>query len=298
MAWISTTSSQVLQAFADERRRIISPWRVLILARRLARADGAPLPSIEKADEIIRVLVRTGAISGVEGVHHVFRIDVPFAQILPVSDEQIIQEAHPCAVFSCLTALAYHSLTNIIPKCIYVTDYGVAREHRIPLGTSPDDWIDLDLPPAKRLSNIGKTPVTWWRTKPEWDFGHMVGFSQGLGIYVTDVERTLMDGLRAPDYFGGISTVLLAFRDARERLIVDKLIAYVERLESGILRQRVGYLLDLLHLENPHRQVWISQLQRGGSMKLVATAPYSPVYSETWNLSLNVPGELISQLQE
>src|ERR1035437_5822426 len=139
-SWISTISSNVLQAFADERRRIISRWRVLIVSRRLARAEGAPLPSAEKADEVIAALARGGALSGVEGVHDVYRIDVPFAQILPVSDEQVVQEAHPWAVFSCLPALAYHGLTNILPKRGYVTDYGVAQGHGIPLGTSPEDW--------------------------------------------------------------------------------------------------------------------------------------------------------------
>ena len=296
--WISHISSQVVQAFAKERRRIVSDWRVLLAARRLAQADGAPLPTELKSNEVVDYLLRRGELSSLEGVRGVYRIDVPFAQILPTSDEQIVQEAHPWAVFSCLTALVHHQLTDEIPKNIYATDYGRAQGRRIPLGTTPEDWIDLELPPAKCIARASAADVQWWRTKIDWDFGDLVAHSQGVPIYVTDLERTLLDVLRAPEYAGAITVVLSAWREAKTRMNVPRLVDYVERFNSAVLRQRVGFLLDHFRMENPRRQAWLGRLQRGGSMKLVAAESYSSIYSETWNLSLNVPDSLLQQLKD
>jgi len=76
----------------------------------------------------------------------------------------------------------------------------------------------------------------------------------------------------------------------RDFLALDRLIEYTERFNSGLLRQRVGFLLDELGLPHPALARWHEDAQRnghGGSSKLVASAPYGAVYSEAWNLALN-----------
>jgi predicted transcriptional regulator of viral defense system len=138
--------------------------------------------------------------------------------------------------------------------------------------------------------------VDWSQTKGEWDFGQTVTFSQGMPIYVTDLERTLLDTIRHPDKSGGIVAVLHAWRTAAHTLNVDKLVGYVDRLGQPVIRQRTGYLLQTLGLAHPRLRQWQQNLQRGGSMRLVAKAPYSPTYSSDWNLSLNVPDTILAEL--
>ena len=52
---------------------------------------------------------------------------------------------------------------------------------------------------------------------------------------------------------------------------------------------RTGYILDeRVGLNNTAVENWRMEVQRGGSRKLVAEAPYAPTYSEKWGLSINI----------
>ncbi len=66
----------------------------------------------------------------------------------------------------------------------------------------------------------------------------------------------------------------------------------------GILRHRVGFLLESLRLVHPRLGEWKKHLARGGSVKLVAAAPYASEFSADWNLSLNIPLGVLGELKE
>jgi predicted transcriptional regulator of viral defense system len=102
-------------------------------------------------------------------------------------------------------------------------------------------------------------------------------------------ERTLLDGLLAPERCGGFDNVLGAWVRARDTLDLDRLVEYVERLDVGVVRQRAGFLLEELDLSHPALARWQARARRGGSSKLLGSAPYAPTYSERWSLSLNAP---------
>jgi predicted transcriptional regulator of viral defense system len=295
--WVKTFASQVLRGFAEERRRVFSDWRILIQARRLAHAENAPLPDFQKADAIRKELVQRGDIAGFKGVEGVYFASVPYANLLEISEEQIIQEAHPWCVFGFLTALVFHGLTDLLPKEIYVIHFkDLSQPQRLPLGTTPEDWAELDLPSPRMAQKVGETKVNWTETQKKREFGVTIGYSSGLPIYVTDVERTLLDTLKSPEKSGGIAKVLQAWRNA-DGMDVDRLIKYTDQFDNQILRQRVGYLLE--KLGHPHAQLeaWRGRLQRGGSIKLVASEPYSETYSVEWNLSLNVPPSVLAIIE-
>ncbi len=294
--WVKTISSQVLRDLAESRRRIVSDWRILITARRLCRDQNAPLPNEEKALAVRRHLEQQGSLTSVEGVTGVFEVNVPYANLLETSEEQIVQEANPWAVFGLLTAMVFNGLTDLAPKQIHVLNFKDG-EHitRIPLGTSPEDWADLDYPPGKRPKNIRGITVHWTDLRSDLDFGVTIGYSLGVPIYVTDPERTLLDALRMPEKSGGIGKVLQAWRQA-ESLNVERLIAYTEKFRIQNLRQRVGYILEQLGLSHPQLEQWKHRLQRGGSVKLVASEPYEATFSAEWNLSLNVAPSVLAIL--
>jgi len=298
MNWSRKIKSQVLRQLAEQRRRVISAWRVLIEYRRIAHSEGFPLPSEEDAGKVLHALVKAKEITRIRGAGEVFQVDLPYAAVLPVSEEQVVQEANPAAVFSYWTALASHALTDQIPGIIHVTDYRPADEERIPLGTRPEEWVDLPRPETKQPKAVGEIKVCWTHTKGEWDFGHTTIFSQGMPIYVTDLERTLIDAIRSPDAAGGIVNVLRAWRQAKASIDVAKMVRYTERMNLAILRHRVGFLLDSLGLAHPRMQEWKKTLGRGGSVKLLAAAPYAPEFSGDWNLSLNVPPGVLNELKD
>jgi predicted transcriptional regulator of viral defense system len=295
--WIKTFASQVLRQFADERRRVVSDWRILIHARRIAHAENAPLPDPKKGDSIRKELLQRGDLVSVNGVDGIYIVDVPYSNLLEVSEEQIIQEADPWGVFGFLTALVYHGLTDLVPKEVFAIHVkGGHHLARIPLGTTPEDWPDLKLPPSRQPRRVRDTAVNWTEIQEKWEFGVTVGYSLGVPIYVTDVERTLLDALRMPEKCGGIAKVLQAWVNA-DSMDVSRLIDYTDRFDVQNLRQRVGYLLETLDRVHPRLEAWRDRLQRGGSVKLVASEPYSDTYSPEWNLSLNVPRSVLAIIE-
>lgn len=286
--------SLLLKRFASQRRRVAGEWRVWLECRRIAN-ETRPISPVT-VQKLITGLRRDAAISLVDGVPGVYLVTAAFADLLPVSDEQVIQEAHPVAVFSHQTALAYHALTDQLAVSITITEYAGHEPFRIPLGTTPEEWHGLSLPLGSRPKRTGRVPVHWFRTKAEWDFGHEVGYSQGQPIYVTDMERTLLDALRSPAEVGGPALMLRAWKRAGPALTVGRLIAHTERFGQPVLRQRVGYLLTELGHDHPRLADWRANLQRGSSLRLVAAEPYSATHSADWNLSLNVPPAVLAEL--
>jgi predicted transcriptional regulator of viral defense system len=299
MGWIQETSSAVLSRFAQQRRRVVGIWRIWIECRRLAVEASSPLPGEADLQKVLKSLIALGNFTPIPGTtSDVFRIDLPFAEIIPVTEEQIVQEADPTAVFSHLTALVHHALTDQLPNRIHVTSYATTDQTRVPLGTTPEDWVDLPPPRVHRLKAVNGVEVRWFKTKGGWDFGTSVGYSQASPIYVTDVERTLLDILRSPAEVGGPVIVFRAWCSARSTMRVERVVEYAERFGQPVLRQRIGYLLTALGLTHPQLRVWQRSLQRGGSLKLIASEPYSSTYSPEWNISLNVPPEILNELRE
>jgi len=250
-----------------------------------------------RIDGLLQRLVRDEIIAPIAGTRRVYRLVVPFADALPASEELIVQECDPFAVFGHFTAMAHHGLTVEFPRLISATSFDGGARVRTPLGTTPEDWLDLPTPVTRQPTRIEGTPVRWTRTKATWDFGHLVSHSAGLPIYVTDVERTLIDSLRDPGKCGGIVNVFRAWRRAADRWNLDRLVEHVDRFDSPIVRQRVGFMLDTLGASHPRMDDWRSRLQRGGSLRLVAGEPYSPNYSERWNLSINVPQTVLGEIE-
>jgi predicted transcriptional regulator of viral defense system len=296
--WTKTFASKILRAFAETRRRVTSDWRIHVVARRLAHAENAPLPDEKKATAIRNELVRRGDLTSVEGVAGVYIVDVAYANLLEVSEEQIIQEANPWAIFGFLTAMTHHGLTDLVAKEVYaITSKGAENSGRLPLGTMPDDWTEgTRLLAAKRPDRVRGVSVNWTRLTEEPGVGVVVGYSFGAPIYLTDVERTLLDALRMPDKSGGIAKVLQAWRSA-EDIDVGKLVYYVDVYRNKVLRQRVGFLLEKLGKTHPRLDEWRHGLQRGGSVKLVANSPYAETFSAEWNLSLNVPPSVLAIIE-
>ena len=295
--WTKTTASILLRRLAEGRRRVVSDWRFLVECRRIAHASNAPLPDQKKAIAVRRELERHGDLTPAEGkgLSGIFLVDAPFASLLEVTEEQIVQEANPWAAFSHLTALAYHGLTDLIPSEVHVTQFRGAPTLP-PLGTTPEDWADLDYPSPRTPRSVGETEISWAESKGDWRFGVEVGYSSGSPIYLTDVERTLIDSLRAPDRSGGMAKVLRAWRRS-EGADLGRLTEYTDRFENQTLRQRVGFLLQALGRDHPRLGHWRGRLLRGGSVRLAAGEPYSEHFSPDWNLSLNVPDSVLAILE-
>jgi predicted transcriptional regulator of viral defense system len=82
------------------------------------------------------------------------------------------------------------------------------------------------------------------------------------------VCRTILDGLRHPEYCGGITDVAKGLWMRHDDVRVAKLIDYSHRLGVGSIYRRLGYLLDLFGI-GTH-----GELQ---SLRTALTATYVPL---------------------
>jgi predicted transcriptional regulator of viral defense system len=295
--WARTLASKALSLLAESRRRVVSDWRLYVLIRRVAQAENIPLPDAKRAIAVRKELLNRGEIKSVDGINNVFVVETPYSNLLQISEEQIVQESNPWAVFGYLTALTHHGLSDLVAKDIYaIASTNEDHLHRLPLGTTPDDWADVDKAEKNAIklgsNRLPKTirhiQIVWSRPREERNFGIEIAYSFGVPIYMTDPERTLIDCLQTPTKAGGIAKVLEAWKRA-DGADINKIVSYAELYQNQVLRQRVGFILSRLGRTHPKLSTWQKNLKRGGSVKLLASAPYADEYSTEWNLSLNVP---------
>lgn len=294
-------SRSLLEQLAQQNRRVVSDWRTLILLRRATaqipaaqrRWRDAPR-EVSDVHPLLRDLVSHGDLAKIPRLSQTYEVTVPYARSSYIEPEEILFEAHPYSTISHISALVIHGLTDELPKLITATKPSKRPADLYPLDTIAEDWIGIAPPLIRRFASIQGQRIEWCGVAPERYFGFREYRPHGYALRVTDVERTLLDALQTPALSGGIENVLRAWLLGRDVIDVESLVSYVERLNVGILRQRVGYVLDQLALPNPKRDAWLAKAPRGGSSKLVATEAYSPSYDERWNLSLNAPLEALS----
>lgn len=291
-----TSASALVNELANEGRRVVSDWRALILLR---RATHTLAPSSRRWDLLpqtlndvrgtLRQMERRGEIELIEGLarQHVYRVTVPYARNVPLSEYEVLMEVHPYAALAYVTALEFHGVTLEQPKHIVAVVPRSPFADQLPIGTTPQDWEGVPLVQGHTPTEVLGTRVTWTSVADERFFGIREYSYVGSPVRVTTLERTLIDATQKPDLAGGMENVLEAWEMAADILNLDLLVSYVERLDIGVLRQRIGFLLEELHLDHPILEAWKRSAQRGGSNKLLASAPYADTYSEIWNLSIN-----------
>lgn len=249
--------------------------------------------SVIQIHPILRQMERRAEIRPIPSLKNIYRVTVPYARSGAVEENEILMEIHPYAALSHFSALVFHGLTDELPKVITTLVPTDGIGDMLPSGTTIDDWEGLTLIRGRRPAQILGQSVQWTGTKLARYFGVHEYRPRGYPIRVTTPERTLLDGLLQPAISGGVTNVLKAWATARDTLNLEMLIGYVDRFAINLLRQRVGFILDELELAHPALGAWQARANRGGSSKLSSSEPYASTFSERWNLSLNVPTDVL-----
>jgi predicted transcriptional regulator of viral defense system len=206
---------------------------------------------------------------------------------------EVLCTIDPFAYVSHLSAMEYHGLTDRVPTTIYLTSppgaewRALAKERmRRDLAGQLEGYQRVGLPMLRRLrfAAVGKRSVHITQRKHA---GAFVVTEHGA-LRVASIGRTFLEMVAAPDLCGGIRHVIGVFGD-QARAHLRLILADVDRHGTAIDKARVGYLLEeVCSVRDPVLERWqTTVVQRGGSRKLDAAAPYAPTYSERWGLSLN-----------
>lgn len=293
---------ELTKRLADEHRRILSDWRAAILLRRAT--DELPLESrrwerkpsnVNEIRPTLSRLAQNGELVQLPDLPALYEVKVPYADTSPVEENELLMELHPYGALSYLSAFVFHELTNDLPQEIHMLVPSDGKGGMLPVGTTSTDWEGMALIRGSLIREINQRRIHWHRIAPNRMFGYAEYVPHGYPIRVTTPERTLLDGLQQPEFCGGLSNVLRAWRISRDTLNFEALIHTTEQFDIGLLRQRVGYVLEELGLTHPILEKWQASSHRGGSSKLLGAAPFAPTFSERWKLSINAP---ISALHE
>lgn len=289
-----TASRAILELLSSEHRVVLSDWRAAIYLRRASfatppesrRWSFAPR-KVKDVHPLLRQMLHREEIKLIAKQRYLYTVIVPYAQSSLLDENEILMEVHPYSALSHLSALSFHGLTGELPKTIFATIPGQSHELVLPAGTDIADWQEFALVRGQKVKRILDRDVHWVQTHVERYIGIRQYQPYGYPIRVTTPERTLLDGLLHPDLCGGLDNVLRAWRAASDILDLAQLMDNVDTLNVQVLRQRVGFVLDELEIAHPEVERWRQALGRGGSSKLLGSAPYASKYSERWNLSLN-----------
>jgi hypothetical protein len=191
---------------------------------------------------------------------------------------EIMCSLDPFAYVSHLSAMEYHGLTDRFPQIVYMTtpaaaDWRKQAQARMErdLGTRLQAYRSAGLPRLLRphVIKLEQTHIEFHERSQLGAFRHVAD----TALRVATLGRVVVDIYRQE-------------ASRHLKLIVDE----VDRHGQPIDKVRAGFVLaEVCRLQSPVIDGWDRFAQRGGSRKLDAESEYAPIYSERWQLSINVP---------
>jgi len=148
-----------------------------------------------------------------------------------------------------------------------------------------------------RPRSVLGTEFRFVRSKPKHLFGateHWV--SKTRKILVSDLERTVIDGLRQSEYCGGFSEVAKGYWMRREDMDSKKLVEYALMLNIGAVYRRLGYLLELFETKETDQLELLRRKLTATYALLDPILPDEGKFIARWRLRLNVSSEEIKTL--
>jgi len=160
--------------------------------------------------------------------------------------------------------------------------------------TQPQLVVYVTSPAPMRGRTVLGTEFRFVRCKPSDFFGtaeHWVEKQQK--VVVSDLERTVLDGLKQPEHCGGFTQVANGLWMRRADASAKKLIDYALRLGVGAVIRRLGYLMEVYGI-GPAAELERLREQLTGTYNLLdPVLPPEGKFLARWRLRLNVSPEEI-----
>lgn len=160
--------------------------------------------------------------------------------------------------------------------------------------TQPQLAVFATSPKAIRPRTVLGAEFRFVRCKPDDMFGVVEHWATKTErVRVSDVERTVIDGLKQPEHCGGFTEVAKGYWMRRDAIAPSKLVDYSLRLDVGAVVRRLGFLLEAFEIPAVEE---IERLRTGLTATYALLDPFMPAegpYQARWRLRVNVaPDEL------
>lgn len=160
--------------------------------------------------------------------------------------------------------------------------------------TQPQLVVYVTSPKPMARRTILGTEFRFVRCKPSHFFGtteHWVDKQEK--VVVSDLERTVLDGLKQPEYCGGLTEVAKGFWMRRTNVKPQTLVRYALRLNVGAVIRRLGYLMETYGIGGPGDLERLRRRLTPTYHLLDPLLPREGKFLARWRLRLNVfPEEL------
>lgn len=110
-------------------------------------------------------------------------------------------------------------------------------------------------------------------------------------VLVSDLERTALDGLKAPEYCGGVTEVAKGLGMRRPDIDAEKLVQYALRLGKSAIIGRLGHLMEILEIGTENDKAALRKRLGKAYVLLDPTLPAEGKFLARWRLRLNVSTE-------
>ena len=159
----------------------------------------------------------------------------------------------PQGYFCNLSSVYFHSLTDQVPGVVYVCNETISPRERSSMKALPEPAIRAAfIKPHRHTRNIvdgREGAVIILDRERGTDFG--VATIRGRhplypqGMRITCLERALIDSVVAPQYNGGIASVLAYFQAAKRRVRMERMVEIYRDLHFVYpYAQTIGFLLE------------------------------------------------------
>jgi predicted transcriptional regulator of viral defense system len=153
---------------------------------------------------------------------------------------------------------------------------------------------------SKRIRNrhLHGTDFRFVLIQPGQHFGTMKHWAtKQETVDISDLERTIIDGLRLPAYAGGVTEVAKGLWLRHTDVQPAKLVDYALRLGVGAVFRRLGYILELYALAPDNELGRLRQSLTATYAPLDPTLPKDGPHLKRWRLQLNVTAEELAAVR-
>ncbi|HVY53346.1 MAG TPA: transcriptional regulator [Gammaproteobacteria bacterium] len=158
--------------------------------------------------------------------------------------------------------------------------------------TQPQLVVYVSSPKMMRTKNIQGAEFRFVRCKSEDVFGVTeIWVDKTEKVLVSDLERSLIDGLKLPAYCGGFLEVAKAFSIKRDVIDPQKMIDYAIKLGVGAVNRRLGYLMELYNIGARIHWEFLKTTLTSSYLLLDPDMPAEGRYLAKWRLRLNISKE-------
>ena len=266
----SLVGIELVRLLAYEGDRVFTTDRVRELAPRVGLKDSYVAESLyhlRKNNWIVSLRRGLYALSlTVPGVAAAHEFEIAMSLVDP-------------AMISHWSALHHHGLTEQVPRDVFVL-------------TTKGTWVPRSRESKQRQSSgsyaVGDTTYRFVQVKRSRFFGAEKVWVGDARVSVTDLERTLLDGLSMPRHCGDFAEVLHAFQMAMDRLNTERITEYATRL-GVTTAKRLGWALEIQGVA-PSKLEELASLPIKGYRKLDPTGPRRGPCNSRWMVWENLPG--------